>query len=52
MGDSLGPDQVGMGQLGARQVQQGPNGSRGTGGKIVGWGQDGGMGALGMGWGH
>ena len=49
MGGSLGSDQVGMGQLEARQGQQGPDGGMGTGGKIVGWGQDGRMGALGMG---
>ena len=52
MGGSLGPDQVGTGQLGARQGQQGPDGGRGTGDKIVGWGQDGRVGALRMGWGH
>ena len=54
-GGRVGPDQVGMGQLGARQGQQGPDGGRGTGGKIVGWEQDGGVGALGwdirQGWG-
>ena len=32
MGGSLGPDQVGTGQ-------SGPDGGRGTGGKIVGWGK-------------
>ena len=36
MGGSLGPDQVGKGQLGARQGQQGPDGGRGSEGKIVG----------------
>ena len=45
MGASWGPDQVGRGQLGARQGQQGPDGCRGTGGKMVGW-------ALEVGWGH
>ena len=38
MGDILGPDQVCRGQLGARQGQQGPDGGRGTGGKMVGSG--------------
>ena len=37
MGGNLGPDQVGREQLGARQGQQGPDGGRGTGGKMVGW---------------
>ena len=34
--DNLGPDQMGRGQLGTRQGQQGPDGGRGTGGRMVG----------------
>ena len=37
MGGSLGPDQVGRGQLGARQRHQEPDRGRGTGCKMVGW---------------
>ena len=33
---SLESDQVGRGQLGAKQGQQGPNGGRDTGAKMVG----------------
>ena len=46
MGGNLGPDQVGR-ELRARQGQQGPDGDRGTGGKMVGlghWGWGGGTG--------
>ena len=49
-GGSLGPDQVGRGQLGAIQGQQEPDGGRGTGDKMVVWGKDGGVGALAMGY--
>ena len=46
MGGRLGPDQVGT-ELRARQGQQGPDGDKGTGGKMVGlghWGWGGGTG--------